>query len=225
MILGASLVMIPRCSSSVSCLPGPFLTSNSGTSPSAFLSAFPLFHGTLVTNSKFFASHLTASGILLTVRTYFSSFVSSSMIISSLLLARTPTKRPYPHLAFSFSIFSPTRCFQRIFSPNSRPNTAAFFPLILSYGVLPSDATSMRFIMYPANSHSHVFTGCRISIFTPILSSNEDFIVRKTCSTACTARSTTPFDPLLPFGASSLMVLAPVRFMHTSSTKNLIDAS
>ena len=146
-ILGTSLVEISRFSSSVSFLPGPCFTSNSGKSPSAFLSVPPLFHGTMVIHPKLFGSHRCSSGTLLTVLTYLSSFEVSSITISSLLLARTPKNNPFPHRPFNFSMAFPGWCFHMTLSPNSNPSISPLLPFTRSYGVFPSAATSMRFIM------------------------------------------------------------------------------
>ena len=64
-----------------------------------------------------------------------------------------------------------------------------------------------------------------MSILTPILSSRADFKVLRTCSTDCTARSTTPFDPFDRFGACSIKVFAPVLDVLTSSNKYRIAGS
>ena len=136
--------------SSTSCsfifLPGPLFTSNFGMSPSASLSSFPRFQGTIVTHSRFAGSHRSCSWILRTVLTYFTVFVSSSMITNSLLFTLTPMNKPCPHLALIFSMTFPGGCFHMTFSPNSNPITSALLPFTRSYGVLPSLATSMRFI-------------------------------------------------------------------------------
>ena len=81
------------------------------------------------------------------------------------------------------------------------------------------------FMLYVVYSHNQAFTGCITSILHFIRSSNEDFRVLRHISTDCTAFSTIPFDPLLPFGAISAIVLAPVLAVHTSSTKNLMAFS
>ena len=119
----------------------------------------------------------------------------------------------------------PGGCFHNTRSPNSRPMTSAFFPFTLSYGVFPSRATSILFIMYPVYSHSHVSTGWRTSTCTPNFSSMADFNVLRHCSTLCTALSTTPFDPLLYLRLTSLIVLAPVLIVHTSSMRNRMAGS
>ena len=123
------------------------MTSNSGSSPSASLSAAPRFHGTMVTHSKLSGFHRCSSGTRFTVRTYLSSFEVSSITISSLLLALTPKNNPFPHRMFSFSMAFPGWCFHRTLSPNSSPSISPLLPFTRSYGVFPSDATSMRFIM------------------------------------------------------------------------------
>ena len=68
------------------------------------------------------------------------------MIINSLLCTFTPMNKPCPHLALIFSMTFPGGFFHVTFSPNSNPITSAFLPFKRSYGVLPSLATSMRFI-------------------------------------------------------------------------------